>query len=537
MCNRKLKVLIVDDEYRIGQLIKRLIDWNEIGLECIAVLDNGESAYKVILEQNPDIVITDVRMPKINGLDLICMTKEVREHIQFIVISGYKEFEYAHRALQYGVNDYLLKPIDEKELNVVLRKIVNEMLTERKVEKEMIQMEQKVSTSESIIRQNVLNNIIEQEELSLDEIAASYNLDFAAEIYRGIDIKLDYWDYEKNDAKQDRLTVEKVISIMEQNLEGHVKEQLICQKSNLNIYCLFNYENGRSKEIKNIINTVLSEIQEFLIRFEQYEVTIGIGTEKREFGEIRLSIQEAYQAVQNRIRLGTGRLIYAKNICTKKKINIKEYIERYKEQMINSIETYNRSIFEQCMNQLYGELQIEEDIDFSVYYYLANGLIDFFFNTIDVQNKEGEQLKEFLFNMSQHCYTPVKLKELLKEYLGEYLDVCLEAVESESIKPVREAKKYMEQHYGEKIVLEDIALLVDLNPVYFSVLFKKEIGVNFSTYLTNIRMEAAKELIRAGNETIAAIAEQVGYKDARYFSQTFTKIVGVKPALYRRLHS
>ena len=95
----------------------------------------------------------------------------------------------------------------------------------------------------------------------------------------------------------------------------------------------------------------------------------------------------------------------------------------------------------------------------------------------------------------------------------------------------------MEEHYSEKIVLEDLAALVDLNPVYFSVLFKKETDMNIGSYLKQIRMEKAKELLRTTNETIAAIGDSVGYRDSRHFSQSFTKYVGVKPALYRRLHS
>ena len=100
MQKRKWRVLIVDDEFRIGMLIKKLIRWEEFNLECADIVDNGETAFHVIKEELPDIVITDIRMPKINGLDLICMTRELKKSIKFVVISGYKEFEYAHRALQ-----------------------------------------------------------------------------------------------------------------------------------------------------------------------------------------------------------------------------------------------------------------------------------------------------------------------------------------------------------------------------------------------------------------------------------------------------
>lgn len=538
MKNCKYKVLIVDDEFRIGALINKLIKWDDLELECIDILDNGESAYAAIIEKTPDIVITDIRMPKINGLDLICMTKEKGKEVKFIVISGYKEFEYAHRALQYGVNDYLLKPIDEEELNNVLRKIVIEIKKQEREQKELETMEKTVTISEHIIKKNVLNEIIEQGNIpSIQEMKENYNLSLNEEIYRGIDIKLDYWDYEKTDSKQDSITTERVKLIVEQTLNNCVKQELICEKENLHIYCLFNYSESKIKEVKNLISVMLSEIKEYLIRFEQYEVTIGIGSEEREFGKIRFSIDKAHRAVQNRIKVGTGRLIYADSIQLENQIDISQYIEPYKEQFLLCIDTYSKEALEQNINLIYGNLQFKEEIDFSCYYELAKKLIGIFFDYIEMKNFEGDQLKQFLLNMSEHCYTIAKMKNILKEYLGEYLQVCLKLLETESTKPIRQAKQYIDGHFSEKIVLEDIAQIVDLNPVYFSVLFKKETGFNFSVYLVNVRMEAAKEMIRNGNETIAAIAEGVGYKDTRYFSQLFTKIVGIKPALYRKLHS
>ena len=106
-----------------------------------------------------------------------------------------------------------------------------------------------------------------------------------------------------------------------------------------------------------------------------------------------------------------------------------------------------------------------------------------------------------------------------------------------SLRPIRQAKEYVEKHFRDKILLEDIAAIVDLNPVYFSTLFKKETNMNFSTYLINVRMEQAKKLLVSSNDTIAAIGDAVGYGDQKYFSQLFKKVVGVKPAIYRRLHS
>lgn len=536
--SRIFKVLIVDDEFRIGLLINKLIHWDELGLQCIDTVDNGEAAIEILEEKHIDIVITDIRMPKINGLDLIRITKETNEELKYIVISGYKEFEYAHRALQYGVSDYLLKPIDETELNVTLGKLVLELKEKQDQIYEDEQMKQVMQTSEGIIKETVLNSLIDSEkDVSLQQINKEFNLDLKGERYRSINIKLDYWDYEKSDTRQDKITLDKVVSYIEQYVSLQAVEYLICRKENMYIYCLISYKDHKGKDLKDAINQILSEIQNYLIRFEQYEITFGIGDEKDEFALIKETIEEARRAIQNRIKLGTGRLIYGETINDVAIVKMGQYEQMYKSKFLNAIELYDTKKFEQIINEMYSEIQFMEDIDYSIFYEFADCIIEWFFDALEVESKEGTELKTFMKNTSQHCYTVNKLKTLLKQYLGEYLEVCKKISETEITKPIREAKKYIEENYANKIVLEDIAEIVELNPVYFSVLFKKETGMNFSSYLMNYRMEVAKVKIKMGNETIAAIAMEVGYKDSRYFSQMFTKVVGVKPAVYRRLHS
>jgi len=538
MAEGKWKVMIVDDEFRIGQLIRKLIRWEALFLECVDVLDNGETAYEMILEKRPDIVITDIRMPKINGLELVRMTKEVREDIKFVIISGYKEFEYAHKALQYGVNDYLLKPINEEELNEVMDKITAELAENNAAVWQQAEMKKTVNVSKQIIRRDLLNHIIDKgQPESLAEMEQEYNVKLNAPLYRGIDIKLDYSNLEKTDKKQDRITIDKVLSIVEQHLQACVREELICEKPGLHIYCLFNYEADKVKDIKQHINDILSEIQEYLLGFEQYVVTIGVGTEKSEFASIGASMNEARKAVENRIKLGVGRLIYAEGLDDMEVIDAEAYLKPHRDGFLAAMEVYSQESLDHIINKIFSPLQLREDIDFSVYYTITGKLIALFFDNVEMQDKSGDDVKEFLLASINQCYTIVNLKNLLKQNLGEYLETSLKLRETELARPIRQAKKYIKQHYAEKITLEDLAALVDLNPVYFSVLFKKETEMNFSAYLVHVRMEYAKEMLRKGNETIAAVAERVGYKDARYFSQIFARTVGVKPALYRKLHT
>ena len=533
MQKRKWHVLIVDDELRIGSLINKLIHWDKFNMECVDVVDNGEKALEIIQsERCPNIVLTDIRMPKISGLDLIRMTREHHKKIKFIVISGYKEFEYAQQALQYGVEDYLLKPINEEELNHVMGKISEKLNEQWEAETEQKAFKEAVSESRHIIKRDFLKNIIETEEPEeVDE-----RVEFQGEIYRGIDIKLDYVDYNRKDKKQDKLTISRVEEIVEGILKTDVEEVLICEKANLHIYGLFNYDYNKSKSIKNSINHILVEIKEYLMGFEQYEVTIGVGTERKEFAEIRFSIKEAHRAVGNRIKQGVGRAIYADTIP--KNLRKEEILtEEQKEWIRSGIEGYSMDKLEYCINQIYSAYMTQDKMDFSECYDMAEEIINYFFEHVDVQQEETSQIKKKISSNCEHCYSISGLKHCLKNCLGKVLEESREAAEAESVKPIRQARKYMEEHYSEKIVLEDLAEIVGLNPVYFSVLFKKETGINVSAYLLNVRMEKAKELLCNTNETIAAIGDQVGYRDSRYFSQTFTKQVGVKPVLYRKLHS
>lgn len=528
----KLEVLIADDEFRIAKLIEKLIHWEELNMECVGIVDNGETALEQIRQLHPDIVITDIRMPKITGLDLIRMVKEMNMDTHFIVVSGYKEFEYAHLALQYEVDSYLLKPIVEGELNDILQRISQKRHKEKAYIMEQKHLKEAVSESERIIRRDFLKNIIEQKE---DTSYEDRRVVLEGELYRGIDIKLDYADHNLVNLKQDQITVERITSIVKKILEGIAREVLICEKEYLHVYCLFNYDAMNTIAVNDGINRILSEIQSYLLEFERYEVTIGIGREKHSFGDIRFSIKEANRAVGNRIKLGTGRLIYADTLMPAD--YGKESLKSYSEGVFAAFDSYSVERLDQSINAIFRNYMTDASVDYSVCYDLAEELLEMIFYHIEIDQENMQKYQRRIIGLTQHCNTVLALKNCLKKELGEYIQVNLSEIESESVKPIREAKKYVDQHFAEKILLEDIADLVGLNPAYFSVLFKKETDMNFSSYLVMVRMNRAKEMLCNTNETIATIGAEVGYKDSRYFSQTFTKVVGVKPALYRRLHS
>lgn len=531
---KRWSLLIVDDEFRIGMLIQKLIKWDTFDLNCIGLANNGEQALEIIKSQKPDIVITDIRMPKINGLDLIRMTKKIYPNTKFVVISGYKEFDYAYKALKYGVEDYLLKPINEEKINLLINKIIDDLATSKGKEIENLSMRKTIDQSKKIIKENLLKTIIENDE-NLDE--SEYHPLPKGEYYQGINIKLDYSNYEMKDDNQDKRTIEQVIGISENLLHNVATEVLICEKEYLNIFCLLSYPKTHEKDIRDSINEILIKIKEHLMGFEYYEVTIGVGKKKDSFGDIRFSITEAQLAIGNRIQAGTGKLILADLIIPAIKDRSILSLNEYQKEIISCIDTYSKEKISLIIKQIFKALISMKNIDYSQYYHISDELIDLFFNNIGIQKEDLQKLRYKLKEGCNHCFTISRLQTLLIDAFTECFDYCISAIEAESTRPVRQAKKYIDEHYSEKITLEDIAEIVGLNPVYFSVVFKKETGLNYSSYLIDIRIEKAKQMISETNETISSIAENVGYKDYRYFSQLFTKSVGVKPALYRKLHS
>ena len=258
------KVLIVDDEYFIGKLIYKLVDWDIKHLECVNILDNGEDAIDYIRNNTPDIVITDIRMPGISGLDLIRETRDISNKIQYIIISGYREFEYAREAMKYGIDHYVLKPINKDDLSEALDdviKILGEIENKEAREKRLIET---VESSKKIIKSSILKDIIEN-----NDYDKSIFLNKDSKLFRAINIKLDYENIEQVYKKQDSITAAKVVDIANKILETNVGEVIGCNKEFLNIFFLFNYSMEEAKSIRGILNTILSKINEYLIGFER----------------------------------------------------------------------------------------------------------------------------------------------------------------------------------------------------------------------------------------------------------------------------
>lgn len=533
----KRTVLIADDERNIGILVKKLIHWEALNLECIAVVDNGEIALELIRTNRPDIVITDICMPVIDGLEMIRIAQSEKLGCEFIIISGYREFEYAHRAMEFGVVDYLLKPIIEEKINETLQKKIEKINGENQMDRHE-EIKQSLSESNCLIRQAGFNNMVEG--YTLFDPAKVRSL-FQGEKYLCFDIKLDYVNAKycmKVDQKHKDITIEQIRNLVDQCLE-EASERLIHVANNFHVFCLVGYSDSQSEYVFRMISRILLKTKEYLREFDLQEVTIGIGEEKDGFSEIPDSIAEARCSAINRIKYGTGRLIpYSAigHVCLTKE-QIGRIIEKHYSELRMVNENGNVPELFNVIDKMFGELEETEGLDMVNVLQFAEFLEAVYIRIAGKKLVPDEKEQKEFSSFLQNSRSIHELHWVVKHHFSVLMNNMRLAAESQYTKPVRIAKEYMEENYRQHITLDSLAELVDLNSVYFSTVFKRETGENISTFLQNVRIEQAKKLLVETNETTAAIADMVGYSDARYFAKVFLKATGMRPATYRRLHA
>lgn len=528
--NRMRKVLIADDEVKVGQLVKRLIQWDRLGLTCIGLVTDGQTAYEKILSESPDIVITDIRMPVLTGLEMIQKASEQGVKCHFIVVSGYKYFDYAQKALKYGVEDYLLKPIDEDELNRQLQKIVAEEEQREDKQQQVDQIEKKLEDSKYLRHKEFLRQILSQKQENIDAANTEFGLQLENKCFRGLTFKLDRDIDVAENTQQMQFVLRKIMQKAEDAFSACTIDLIAAVQSNHSVQVLLNYFQTEQENIDNRITDFFNELSDYLENFQHYRITVGVSSEVESFEQISTAIEMSKEAAASRLFKGNGRRIeYCQEPHTL--FSPKDFQNEY-EEFAKAVETMQPDA---CQYQIHKCFRLASDkaLFASEFYAMGLWLLRSTYDILEIADTfDVDVQQEVLENLSTVAdlrdYVIRQVQQLIKESRSER--------ENRERKPVLEAIAYMKEHFTEKITLEDVAATIGFNTNYFSELFKKETGENFSNYLLGIRMEKAKQMLRDTKIPVYEIGESVGYKDAKYFSQQFMKVVGVKPAEYRKLY-
>lgn len=536
-----IKVVIADDEIKVCQLICGLIDWQSVDMEIVGIAHNGVEALELIKKLQPDLIITDIRMPGYDGLEMINLGKQIKKDMDFIIISGYSHFEYAQNAIKYGVSDYLLKPIKKNELLDTLNKIREKyrLRTEQLSSEERLKI--RLQNDIDKLRSGLFTEILlkkgsNREGINIEKINDGYHFKFQDGIFQVFIVKLDC-EYEDLYESSIKMLEDKVAQILRGLLKQECMDMEICFQDS-RAYCVLNYDAESKKAVRKLLKAGLDEILVHRSVFDKVEFTIGLGSAVEYISKIRTSLKEAESAVEQRLIDGTGKLIENINMQDSD-TGFDSLLAELTKSMEGALEVLDPDGVVQAIDIL-KEQALNKNISGKKILRLVNDTYNIYLMLLRNGQFDVKDLEQFYETFSLHCdlkSSASQLFEYLTRVIKDSVYASIEEKKQADIRPIRTAKQYIMQNYMKPISLKEVSSVAGFNDSYFSSLFKKESGQNFLEYLSEVRMNKAKELLKETNLSIADICESVGYSDLKHFTKSFKKYTGLKPNEFRKLYS
>ncbi|MBQ7795276.1 MAG: response regulator [Lachnospiraceae bacterium] len=530
------KVIIADDENKTCQLIQMLGNWEKFGIEVVAVCTDGEEAYHAILTHKPDIVITDIRMPIYDGLQLIEKTKNNGLDTAFIIISGYRHFEYAQNALRFGIVDYLLKPIDQQQLNEVLEKTCLQ-LDKKRINKQINDQARQIVRNESRRKQlQFLKDILDGKFtdntvfLSEEELKRKYELEMSSEgVFQALLLNVENQEL----LEEGSLFVEKTEKLFSSAFQ--FCHYAITGTGARGIWCAIYFDRKNQMKVNEAIQNFYYNVRMMEEIYGNFRPVVGVGTPETEKECFIDSFKHAGSAEWQKMAYPNMKIHYYKVMPQIEIYSADEMLEQMKilstAMELLQIDTVHEW-FEMIQKVAVGSAESLVNV-----YEIRQKIIDVFHECLKkFQVENAAYVSEQLENRSFRCGNLKTLWNCLEMAIREFLQEKNEEKIKGDGRPIQIVKQYVENHLNESITLEDAAAVAGFAPTYFSGVFKKQTGQTFTEYLTEVRIQEAKRLLRCGDKSIGEIAVLTGYPDDKYFRKLFKKIVGIKASEYRKLY-
>ncbi len=524
------KVIIADDEARLCRLVQMLADWQALDMEVVGTASNGFEALALIETLSPDILITDIRMPGCDGLELIQKARQLSSGLEIVVISGYAQFEYAQTAIRQGVGGYLLKPIKKESLMATLKEIGERCKQRAASSMAMEQLQQDKLRSHDLLRQRLFDDLIRRRYAAQTAEQLEQNYGFAAkdELLRIFIVKA---DYDPEQASESSLAlVRKKLDELFSTIVLPVCSDGVLHFQNARAFGALNYASFKHDDIRHALRRLLNQLEAQRFLFGNMEFTLAMGGAVKSPGDLQASMQEARSAVCERLVEGTGRLL--EFVAPAKRSPL--LLDRYDRAIHHAVEALDPEEASRAVDEIALEIKKSTDIRGSEMLDLVLSAGKMFVLLIGANDEE--RLMDELERRCDLCSSAQKLFDCLKNFQRVHIKAARERQKDETTRPIRLAKQYILQHFSEPITLEDVCAATGFSASYFSMIFKKETGEGFAKYLTRIRIEHAKALLQDTNYSVADICARVGYNDQKHFTSTFKKATNLSPGQYRKLY-
>ncbi|PAB59661.1 response regulator [Anaeromicrobium sediminis] len=511
------KVLIVDDEYFAREGMKKTIDWKGLGCDLIGEAKDGYEGIQKAKEHMPDLIITDISMPGLNGLDMAKEIKKFNEDCKFIIITGYDDFNYAKESFKINAFDFILKPIDEDELEDSIKKVI-----------EHIREDKYTFTVE---REKFIRNLVKgkiKDEFQIDNYRQKYKIHM--EKLCTIILETEYLEefYETNHMEELNEQLEYIKREIFEKFEG-IENYFI--ERNEKIILLVEIDS--KDKILDICNRI-KEIQKSFYHNFLLNITIGISN-RGSLKDTRKLYKESKRALENKIYDGKGSINYYSKV---KDVENKKLMPLFhkEEELKMHISSSNKEKIKKIIDKLY---KIEFKNNHTAPTFIKSSTIHIVLLNFNLL-KENHICPENVFDSKEDFFQLIEQRDTIEELYKISLNISIKTANlikgGNNICNSNMSKvlKYIKDNYNKDISLSKVAKTVYLSESYLSRKIKEVTGKNFVEYITDLRIKKAMEYLSDENYTIADIAKELGYSDYRYFSKSFKKYTGISPREFRK---
>jgi two-component system response regulator YesN len=526
------RVLLADDEEEIRTGISRKIDWTALGFSLVGEAGNGEEALELAEQLRPDVVLTDIKMPFMDGLELCRRLRQSLPAAKLVVFSGFDDFEYARQAVGAGVSEYILKPINAPELAEVLNKLRDQLDRQRLERRDMETLRRRYEESLPILRElfytRLLSGQFHPEQVR--DRAARYEIDLPPGLWTAALIHADPQS-EAGDAGRDELLLLSVQSFLTDHfsLEGCTARAVLYEDTAALLVQL----SGPDR-----LYPLLEELERLSLLSRGFlgaPLTAGVGRPCPGPEALYHSARGARAALDYRALVGSGRVIYIDDLEPQSTATI-SFDENDQHHLSTAVKLGTPEQVEQAAGELMERLR-QTGLSLSQCHLF---LLEVVTCLVRLTRSGGVAVEEVFgagFTGAVSISNFSSLEELGRWLSGRCLklhDLLGRQRTDSAWRLVEQAKEYIASHYtDEQLSVEALCSHIHLSPTYFSTLFKREMGMSFTAYVTQVRMDEAVRLLRDTGEKTYRIAEQTGYSDPNYFSYVFKRRFGVSPSKYR----
>lgn len=533
-----IKVFLVEDEVVLRNAIKNSIHWEREGYEFVGEASDGELAYPLILKSKPDILITDIKMPFMDGLELSKAVKKEMPEIKILILSGYNDFEYAQQAISIGITDYLLKPISAEKLLEAIGNVSEEIKKERE-DKELLRRYAEEMKENTEIEKNQFFTRMLKESLSITEAleqGRSLGLELSAECYNVVLFKILDDGSQRKDGEQEVEAWVQVESYI------HSMEHVCCFQRGVEGLAFLCMGDGE-EQVREKIEEIRKGLAMILKLYPKQKYFGGIGRPVTRLRNLKDSFHEAERAFAGRFTAPPNQIVYQSELCpdadSGEEPNVQglgsvEFIREMVAKFLRNgteeeLPAFIEACFETHMEDKLHSLMMRQYISMDIYIMIVSFGEELNITQADIERECGE-----MKTVSEHIGDVEAMKAYVEQLIRGMLVLRDTASGRRYSDIIESAQMYILNHYmSETISLNAVAASVNMSPSYFSSIFRQEVGKTFVEYLTEIRMEKAKELLMCSSKKTSEIGYEVGYKDSHYFSYIFKKTQKCTPKEYR----